>query len=127
MKGSLWIRSLGVVALALFDRIALQPDDILVDVLGLRPADRDGPALKHEVGHAGVGLLRLVDDGEAGIDALEQRLQGRTVAMLRRLPAIEFRADFLQVKIDVHAAPLLRRIDLGRRRFRRQGTPKLGR
>ena len=95
------------IAFALLARVALELNDVFVDVFGFAPADRDVAVLEQEVGHAGVGLLRLVDHRECRIDAAEKRFQRWPIAMLGRLPAGEFRAHLFKIKLYVHAHPLI--------------------
>ena len=94
-----------LVSPALLDRIALQPDDVLVDVLGLGPAHRHAVALEQEVRHPGFGLLGLVDDPDRGIDTPEQRVERGAVAVLGGVPAGVLRPELIEIVRNVHATP----------------------
>ncbi|MEW4449501.1 hypothetical protein [Qipengyuania sp. JC766] len=92
-----------LVALALLDAVALQLDDILRQVLRFRPAERHAVAVEQEIRHPAFGTLGFVDDAGAVVDAFEQSLQGRAVAVLRRVAAgIDVR-DFFEIACDVHS------------------------
>ena len=91
-----------LIPLALLDRVTLELDDVLVDVLGFAPAKRNFAPPEQEIGHPGIGLLRLVDDGERRIDALEQRLQRRAIAVFGRLATGILATHLFQKNLNVH-------------------------
>ncbi|MBU0825540.1 MAG: hypothetical protein KKA44_05085 [Alphaproteobacteria bacterium] len=103
-----------LVPLALLDRIALQLDDILVDVLRLGPAERNPVALEQEIDHARVAALGFVDHRQRRVDALEQLVQGGAIAVFGRVAAFELRAHIVQISCNIHVffcpdVPVLKR------------------
>ncbi|WP_430428683.1 hypothetical protein [Parasphingorhabdus sp.] len=91
-----------LVSFALFNRIAFERDDILVDILRFAPADRHIPALKQEIGHPGIGLFGFVDDIQIGINRLKQSLQRAAIAMFGCLPTFIFGAHLIEIVADIH-------------------------
>ncbi|WP_417615628.1 hypothetical protein [Parasphingorhabdus sp.] len=100
------IKQVGIsvfIALALFDRIALQLDHILVDVLRFAPAKGDAITLKQEIGHPTFGSFGLVDHLDSRINRLEQPFQRRAIAMFGCLPAGIFGLHLIKIVADIHA------------------------
>ena len=121
------------VAVAAQLRALLHLVEIRVNVLALDMADRDPIPMHDEIGRAVFALRRLVD----GLNArrprrLDQLLQRRPVAVLRRLPAAPLFAQIAQVgpEVAIHGA-LLRPLcaspmSLGaRRRTERRARPAI--
>ncbi|WP_202392090.1 hypothetical protein [Pontixanthobacter gangjinensis] len=70
--------------------------NVLANVLGFAPADRDIAALKYKIRRADFGdLLRFINYGERGIDRFEQPFKRRPEAVLGRLPASMEFADII--------------------------------